>query len=131
MFISIYCVYFLQYASLNVYVYHHGSFLQPPESGYVRGRVDYLENIDTDVICFDHLLHYSVLYDYDYENSLVYFQCDGNSFDNGVRILYDDNSVKDMVNVSIPHGKIKLFVDHFNVEELETTNVPNEGNKSE
>lgn len=70
------------------------------------------------MISFDHLFHYDVAFDYDYENSLLHFQCDNNSFKKGLRILYDEKSVREMVDLSIPFGKIELFVDHFNLKKL-------------
>lgn len=57
---------------------------------------------------------------------MVYFQCDGHSFKKGVRILYDECSVKEMVEKCLPHGAINLFVDHFNMEDLINTDEPNE-----
>ena len=57
------------------------------------------------------------MYDYD-ENALVYFKCDGHSFNQGTRVVYDDISVRDLVALFKPHGKIELYIDHFNLDEL-------------
>lgn len=110
---------------LDIFIHHHGSFASPPRCEYIGGKIDYLLDINSDVISFDHLLNYAVAFDYDYENSLVYFQCDGHSFEKGVRILYDEKSVREMVDLCIPFGNIHLFVDHFNLDDLISNDEPN------
>ena len=36
----------------------------------------------------------------------------GHSLKNRFRLLFDDASIKDMVNLCLPFGVIKLYVDH-------------------
>ena len=78
---------------------------------------------DTETMCFGDLEHYSVAFEYDKSNSLVYFQCDGHTFEKNVRVLYDDASIKEMIEIFKPFDAIHLFVDHFDFEDLETQDV--------
>lgn len=67
---------------IDVFVHYRGYFAHSPNGNtqYVGGVVDKVfENTDT--MCFDDLEDYSVTFDYDGSNSLVYFQCDGHSFE--------------------------------------------------
>lgn len=50
--------------------------------------------------------------------SIVYFKSDEKSFKNGLRVLYDDDTVREMVELHKLHGKISLFVDHFELDNL-------------
>lgn len=105
---------------IDVYVHHRGYFARPPNGPvqYVGGVVDNLVE-NTDTFCFADLEHYSDAFDYYDQNSLVYCQCDGHTFDNDVMVLYDDDSIKKMVEICKPFGSIHLFVDHFDLEDLE------------
>ena len=105
---------------IDVFVHHRGYFAHPPNGTiqYVGGDVDRVME-DTDTMCFADLEDYSVAFDYYRGNSLVYFQCDGHSFEKNVRVLYDDASMKEMIEVCQPFGSIHLFVDHFDLEHLQ------------
>lgn len=39
-----------------------------------------------------------------------------------VRVLYEDNSFREMIDIYVPFGSINLYIDHFDIEELETKN---------
>ena len=106
---------------IDVYVHHRGFFARPPDGTvtYVGGVVDNLVE-DTETMAFSDLEHYAVAFDYYRRNSIVYYQCDGHSFEKDVRILYDDSCIKEMIGICKPYGSIHLYVDHFDLEELET-----------
>ena len=109
---------------IDVHVHHRGYFVHPPNGivQYVGGKVDELVE-DTEKMCFADLEHYSVAFGYDTGSSLVYFQNDGHSFDNNVRVLYNDDGIKEMIEICKPFGCINLFVDHFDLEDLQTEDV--------
>lgn len=116
---------------IDVFVHHHGYFAHPPKGTiqYVGGKIDQVFE-DTERMRFSDLEDYAVAFDYDRGNSLVYFQCDGHSFEKNVRVLYDDDMVKEMIQLCEPFGRIDLFVDHFDLEELETVEAIREEKKN-
>lgn len=103
--------------STTLYLYHHGDFSPPPNVKYMGGKVEVIHDFDSDTLSFRDLEEFAKKYDYDV-NSLVYFKCDGHSFKQGTRVVYDDISVRDLIALCKPHGKIELYVDHFNLDEL-------------
>ena len=48
----------------------------------------------------------------------MYFKNDGRSFKSGTRLLFDDNTVREMVEIHRPLGRIDLYVDHYELEEV-------------
>ncbi|KAL8149914.1 hypothetical protein AgCh_006790 [Apium graveolens] len=102
---------------VTIYLHHHGDLTSPPNVSYIGGKVETLHNVDTDVFSFRDLDDFAVKYDYD-PSALVYFKSDGSSFRNGVSLLYDDDTVREMVELHKPYGKISLFVDHFELDNL-------------
>lgn len=98
-------------------MHHRGYFAHPPNGTilYVGVDVDRVME-DTERMCFANLEDYFVAFDYDKGNSLVYFQCDGHSFEKNLRLLYDASSMKEMIEMCQPFGNIHMFVDHFDLE---------------
>ncbi|KAL8099046.1 hypothetical protein AgCh_031661 [Apium graveolens] len=105
------------YMSTTLYLHHHGDFTSPPTITYVGGKIEVITEFDSDLMSFRDLEDFAQKYDYDV-NSLVYFKCDGFSFSEGIRVIYDDGSVRDLVDLSKPYGRIDLYVDHFNLDDL-------------
>ena len=120
MFVFIF-VYVYSMSKIDVFVHHHGYFARPPNGTiqYVGGKIDQVYE-DTETLCFNDLEHYAVAFDYDRGYSLVYFQSDGHSFEKDVRVLSDDATMKELIEICEPFGRIDMFVDHFDLEELET-----------
>ena len=100
-----------------VYVHHHGYFTPHPNVKYVGGEVDLIEDFDTDLLCFRDLDEFAASYKYD-PSDLVYFKNDGRTFKSGLRLLFDDNTVREMVEISRPLGRIDLYVDHYELDEV-------------
>lgn len=111
----------------TVYVHHNGYFAHPPNGTiqYVGGVVHQLME-ETDDMRFGDLEHYAVCFDYERSNYLAYFQCDGHSFEKNVRALYDDDSIREMIEICLPYRSINLFIDHFDLEDLQTEHAERE-----
>ncbi|KAL8119233.1 hypothetical protein AgCh_016667 [Apium graveolens] len=103
--------------STTLYLHHHGDFTPPPTITYVGGKTEDITEFDSDLMSFRDLEDFAQKYDYDV-NSLIYFKCDGFSFSEGIRVIYDDGYVRDLVDLSKPYGRIDLYVDHFNLDDL-------------
>ena len=108
--------------STTLYLHHHGDFTPPPNVTYIGGKVEIIPNYDSKVLSFSVIEEFPAKYAYD-ANSLVYFKCDGHTFSKGTRLIYDDTSVSDLVELCKPYGRIELYVDHFELDEL--VDVPN------
>ncbi|WOH13968.1 hypothetical protein DCAR_0933482 [Daucus carota subsp. sativus] len=95
---------------MNIEVNHHGKFPPQPLCYYIGGKCDLIPNVDTDLLSFRDLDDWAIQFGYNSE-SLVYFKTNGHDFSNGVRVLYDDGSIRDMVGVCSQYGKIEVYVD--------------------
>ncbi|KAL8113628.1 hypothetical protein AgCh_020812 [Apium graveolens] len=115
--------------STTIYLHHHGDFTPPPTVTYVGGRTEVIKDFDSDLLSFRDLEDFAIKYEYDV-NALVYFKCDGHNFKDGTRLIYDDVSVRDLVALSKPYGRIDLYVDHFDLDELvDVPHTPKQSNK--
>ena len=76
-----------------------------------HGTTDIIEDVDTSKLCMLHLLKYSEKFKYS-KYDFLYFQTDGHSFEKGVRLLYDQNTLDDMLKVCKPYNLINIYVDH-------------------
>ena len=97
-----------------IHLHHHGDFTSETFKGnanYVGGKVDIMENVDTKKLTMLTIQSYSMKYKYS-RTDFVYFQTDGHSFRRGIRLVYDDDSLSNMIEVSLPYKRINLFVDH-------------------
>ncbi|XP_074330150.1 uncharacterized protein LOC141667524 [Apium graveolens] len=92
-----------------VYIHHHGD-LDITKPSYHGGKVDAV-NLDTNEFSFHDLDDFSKEFDYD-SSAIVYFKTNDHNFSDGIKILYDDDSVREVINVSMPYGKIDLYIDH-------------------
>lgn len=54
---------------------------------------------------------------------VYYTKSNGHDFADGIRLLFDDNSVRAMVSVCIPYGKIQVYVDSSLWDENNVNNV--------
>ena len=112
---------------LNVYVHHHG-YLDSSKPSYEGGEVDTV-NLDTDEFSFRDLEDFGKEFGYD-PSSLVYFKTNGHTFADGVKVVYDDESVRELIDVSMSSGCIDLYIDHcFDFASPARINV-NEENKT-
>ena len=97
-----------------IYLHHHGDFTSETFKGnanYVGGKVDIMENVDTNKLTMLTIQSYSLKYKYS-RTDFVYFQTDGHSFRKGIRLVYDDDSLSNLIRVSLPYKRINLFVNH-------------------
>lgn len=119
--------------SVNITLHHHGYFasLSPSTFSYVNEICEVIEDVDPDLFSFWDLEDYAKQYGYEPECK-VYFKADGHSFKKGFRILFDDASVRDMINLCLPYGMIDLFVDHTTTEirSLEIPKTPQQTTKN-
>lgn len=97
-------------SKVNVYVQHHGSF--DSSNVYTGGVINVVE-LDPDEFSFRDLQDFATNYKYDIETTIVYFKTNGLDFTDGVSVVYDDASVRKLVDVCMPYGRIQLYVDHF------------------
>ncbi|KAK1355046.1 hypothetical protein POM88_048302 [Heracleum sosnowskyi] len=97
-----------------IHLHHHGEFT--PNScngnvGYVGGVVEVIDNVDTDTLTFFDFEDYALKYDFS-KDDFLYFLTDGRSFKGGVRLPYDDESVRNLVSLSLRYKKIDIYVHH-------------------
>ncbi|WOG81872.1 hypothetical protein DCAR_0101027 [Daucus carota subsp. sativus] len=111
----------------TLYLHHHGDFTKPPNVKYVGGKTEIIKDFDVDMFSFRDLEEFAEKYAYDVSSSLVNFKCNGYSFEKGMRVIYDDNSVRDLIKICMPYGRIELYVDHFDLDLDEVIDYPNEG----
>ena len=102
---------------ISIYVHHHGELSHVPKVEYKGGKVDFILGFDTDVFSFRDLDDFAEKYGYS-PTDLVYFQTSGMSIEGGVKLLYDDNTVREMVDIHKPLGRIDLYVDHYEFDEV-------------
>ena len=101
-------------ARVSIELYHHGCFTANTfkgNAGYVGGTVSIIDDIDPDMITIFDLNEYAAKFDYS-STDLLYFPCDGHSFKKGIRLLYDDDSIRSMISASLHYKRIKIYVDH-------------------
>ena len=99
---------------VSIHLHHHGDFSPETFNGkadYIGGIVDIIDDVDTGQFCMLDIEKYVETFSYE-KTDLCYFQSDGHTFKNGIRILYDDESIQDMLKVCLPYKKANLFVDH-------------------
>ncbi|KAL1809540.1 hypothetical protein ACET3Z_026530 [Daucus carota] len=90
-----------------------------------HGTTDIIEDVDTSKLCMLHLLKYSEKFKYS-KYDFLYFQTDGHNFEKGVRLLYDQNTLDDMLKVCKPYNLINIYVDHKKRFQCECTDeLPN------
>lgn len=104
-------------SKVSVYIHHHGDFTPHPNVKYVGGEVDVINDFDTDLLSFRDLDEFVAKYKYD-PNDLVYFKNDGRTSKSGTRLLFDDNTVREKVEIHGTLGRIDLYVDHYELEEV-------------
>ena len=109
----------------TLYQHHNGDFTTPPNVKYIGGKTEIIKDFDCDTFSFRDLEEFAEKYAYDVASSLVNFKCDGFSFEKGMRVIYNDNSVRELIDICKPYGRIYLYVDHFDLDEV--IDGPNEG----
>ena len=102
----------------TLYLHHHGNFTPPHNIKYVGGKTEIIKDFNCDTFSFRDLKEFAEKYAYDVSSSLVNFTCNGYSFEKSMRVIYDDNLVRDLINICKPYGRIKLYVDHFDLGEV-------------
>ncbi|XP_074338078.1 uncharacterized protein LOC141675268 [Apium graveolens] len=104
-------------SSVTIYIHHHGDFEHKPKPKYVGGDVEVIPGFAPDLFSFRDLDDFAVKCSYA-KSDLVYFKNDGLTFESGMRLLYDDSTVRAMVDIHKPIGKINLYIDHYDVDEV-------------
>lgn len=84
-------------------------------------RIINIVELDANEFSFRGLKDLATNYKYDIEIFIVYFKTNNRDFTDGASILYDDTFVIKLIDVCMPYGRIKFYVDHLldNIE-LET-----------
>lgn len=114
---------------LNVYVQHHGSF-DSSNLMYNGGKTNVVE-LDPDEFSFRDLQDFAKRFKYEFETSIVYFKTNGRDFTEGASIVYDDASVRKLIDLCMPYGRIQLFVDHLSEDFFLETPEQNEITKKD
>lgn len=70
-----------------------------------------IKNIDTNLLSILEFDDYAEKYNYS-KTDYYYFQNDGHSFENGMRLLYDGVSMRELIKVSLPYKIMNVYVDH-------------------
>ncbi|XP_074341116.1 uncharacterized protein LOC141678662 [Apium graveolens] len=103
---------------MNIEIHHHGRFNSDARNPrYIGGYIDIIKNFDTDLLSFRDLDEFAEKYHYSAE-CLVHFITDGENMGNGMRLLYDDDTIRECVIVCKPFGKIELYVDHSFTDDM-------------
>lgn len=104
---------------VTIRIHHHGEFGPEPNPKYIGGEVEEINRFDTDLLSFRDLDMFAVKYHYS-PSDLVYFKKDGTTFENAIILLYDEKTVREMVNIHRPLGLrvIDLYVDHYELYEV-------------
>lgn len=88
---------------------------------YICGTIDMIPKFDTDLLSFWDFEDFTRDYKYNH-NILVYYQCDGHSFMDGVMLVSNDISIRELVSKCLLYREIHLFVDHLSLH-----NTPDSG----
>lgn len=99
---------------VSIELHHHGDFTPNTSKGnarYVGGTVDTIDILDPNKLTMYDLNKYALKYGY-IRIDFLYFFCDGHIFNRGIRLFYDDESVRKMISLSLWYKKIKIYVDH-------------------
>lgn len=103
---------------MDIEIHHHGTFTSDARNPrYIGGYIDVIKQFDIDLLSFRDLDDFADNYGYSAE-CLVHFKNDGKNMCNGMRLLYDDDTVRECVNVCKPYGKIELYIDHSFTDDL-------------
>lgn len=98
----------------SLFVHYHGDLLYEPQIQYKGGVVDVIPGFDTDEFSFRDLDDFAKSYGYE-NTDLVYYK-KGMDIEDGVKLLYDDSAVREMVAIHLPLGRIDLYVDHYSFD---------------
>ena len=98
-------------------MHHHGELVHDPVIEYKGGKVDVIPGFDTDLFSFRDLDDFAEKFGYS-PSDLVYFKSKGMCIEDGVKLLYDDSTVREMIEIHRPLGRLDLFVDHYEIDEV-------------
>ncbi|XP_063946815.1 uncharacterized protein LOC135151687 [Daucus carota subsp. sativus] len=103
---------------VDIELHHHGTFTADARNPiYIGGYVDVIKNFNTDFLSYRNLDEFAEKFNYSPE-CLVHFKNDGKNMFSGMRLLYDDVTIRECVKICEPYGKIELFVDHSFTKDL-------------
>lgn len=88
---------------VSLFVHHHGELIHAPIIEYKGGLVDVIHGFDTDLFSFKDLDEFAEKYGYS-PTDLVYYKSKGMCIEDGVKLLYDDSSVREMIEFHKPPG---------------------------
>ena len=103
--------------NVTLYLHHHGDLTSRPNVRYVGGRIEVIHDFDTDLLSFRDFEEFAEKYGYD-ASSIVCFKTNGKDFSDGFSVVYDDKTVRHVVKLNEPFGRIELYVDHFTVDAM-------------
>ena len=101
---------------VTINLHHYGDFTSAPNMEYIGGRVDVCPGFDTDLLSFRDLEEFAEKYDYD-PNCIVCFKRNGKTFEQDITVVYDDSTVRELVELYKPYKTIDLYVDHFTLND--------------
>lgn len=104
---------------VTICIHHYGDFGPEPNPKYIGGEVEVINGFDNDLLSFRDLDDFAVKCHYSLSD-LVYFKNDGTTFENGVRLLFDDNTAREVVDIHKPLWRrvIDLYIDHYKLDEV-------------
>ncbi|KAL8097277.1 hypothetical protein AgCh_030417 [Apium graveolens] len=76
-----------------IHLHHHGKFTPKAfngECGYIGGRIDIINDVDTDIFCTRDLEDYAVTSNYS-KNDFHYFKRNGHNFKDGIRKEFEES----------------------------------------
>ncbi|KAK5785687.1 uncharacterized protein LOC108470875 isoform X1 [Gossypium arboreum] len=111
--------------NVKIRFYHGGTFEGNPKSSYLNGKVELMEHYDVEEICYWSLL--SMVHQLDYafnEVKRLYFLEPGKTVEDGLKLLFDDNSVLELSNHLNKFGEISIYVDHIGDGNEKSSDIP-------
>ncbi|GJV23282.1 hypothetical protein Tco_1375977 [Tanacetum coccineum] len=91
---------------------HDGAFTKPPKIGYEGGKVNWINNIDSDAFSVNEVSDMMKKIGYDNVAMEFYFKESNTELDKGIRKLATDSDVLEMLNFVSMYKVIDLYVDH-------------------
>ncbi|KAK9000281.1 hypothetical protein V6N11_080784 [Hibiscus sabdariffa] len=110
---------------VKIRFHHCGAFEGNPKSTYLDGKVQVVEHHDIEELCYWDLLLMVHQLKYGLNKvKCLYFLEPGKSLEDGLKLLFDDNSVLEFSNCLKSVGEISIYVDHIGDENDKFTDVP-------
>lgn len=101
---------------VDIIVYYGGKFQSKPVSHYSGGQVETFV-MDVDYMCPNIMEDIAEKLNFS-KNATAYYRENDVPFEKGLRLIFDDNSIRGLTASALSHGSIELYIDHALPEEI-------------